>query len=137
MNTKIEKQPSLAMSLVPLVVLVIFLALTIKLFGGDAIAGGSQLSLITASAVCTAMAMGIYRRKWQQLEDAVVNNMLSDVPVEKIGEMETYLFEYLVATRAELLAAIRESGELSADSEAALKEAISACKTKFLAENNL
>ncbi len=68
---------------------------------------------------------------------AVVNNMLSDVPVGKIGEMETYLFEYLVATRAELLAAIRESGELSADSEAALKEAISACKTKFLAENNL
>lgn len=80
MNTKIEKQPSLAMSLVPLVVLVIFLALTIKLFGGDAIAGGSQLSLITASAVCTAMAMGIYRRKWQQLEDAVVNNMHKATP---------------------------------------------------------
>lgn len=68
------------MSLVPLVVLVIFLALTIKLFGGDAIAGGSQLSLITASAVCTAMAMGIYRCKWQQLEDAVVKNMQSATP---------------------------------------------------------
>ena len=68
------------MSLVPLAVLVIFLALTIKLFGGDAIAGGSQLSLITASAVCTAMAMGIYRCKWQQLEDAVVKNMQSATP---------------------------------------------------------
>lgn len=64
----------------PLVVLVIFLALTIKLFGGDAIAGGSQLSLITASAVCTAMAMGIYRCKWQHLEDAVVKNMHSATP---------------------------------------------------------
>ena len=68
------------MSFVPLVVLVIFLALTIKLFGGDAIAGGSQLSLITASAVCTAMAMGIYRCKWQQLEDAVVKNIQSATP---------------------------------------------------------
>ena len=68
------------MSLVPLAVLVIFLALTIKLFGGDAIAGGSQLSLITASAVCTAMAMSIYRCKWQQLEDAVVKNIQSATP---------------------------------------------------------
>lgn len=68
------------MSFVPLAVLVIFLALTIKLFGGDAIAGGSQLSLITASAVCTAMAMGIYRCKWQQLEDAVVKNIQSATP---------------------------------------------------------
>ncbi len=68
------------MSFVPLVVLVILLALTINLFGADAIAGGSQLSLITASAVCTAMAMGIYRRKWQELEDAVVNNMKSATP---------------------------------------------------------
>ncbi|MBR5138531.1 MAG: sodium:proton antiporter [Alistipes sp.] len=79
-NTTSTKQPSLIMSLVPLAVLVIFLALTIKLFGGDAIAGGSQLSLITASAVCTAMAMGIYRCKWQQLEDAVVKNMQSATP---------------------------------------------------------
>lgn len=80
MDKNTTKQPSLGMSLVPLVVLVIFLALTIKLFGGDAIAGGSQLSLITASAVCTAMAMGIYRCKWQHLEDAVVKNMHSATP---------------------------------------------------------
>jgi NhaC family Na+:H+ antiporter len=67
MDKNIAKQPSLLMSFVPLAVLVILLALTIKLFGANAIAGGSQLSLITASAVCTAMAMGIYRRKWQEL----------------------------------------------------------------------
>ena len=80
MENKIAKQPSLAVSFVPLAVLVIFLALTIKLFGADAIAGGSQLSLITASAVCTAMAMGIYKRKWQELENAVVDNMRSATP---------------------------------------------------------
>ena len=80
MENKTAKQPSLAISFVPLTVLVIFLALTIKLFGADAIAGGSQLSLITASAVCTAMAMGIYKRKWQELENAVVDNMRSATP---------------------------------------------------------
>lgn len=68
------------MSLLPLAVLVIFLALTINLFGGDAIAGGSQLSLLTASAVCTAMAIGVYRCRWQQLEDAIVQNMRSATP---------------------------------------------------------
>lgn len=68
------------MSLLPLAVLVAFLALTINLFGGDAIAGGSQLSLLSASAICTAMAIGIYRCRWQQLEDAIVHNMRSATP---------------------------------------------------------
>ena len=68
------------MALIPLVVLVLFLALTIHLFGGDAIAGGSQLALLTASAVCTAIAIGIYRIKWQVLEDAIINNMRSATP---------------------------------------------------------
>lgn len=75
-----QKQPSTLMSLIPLAVLVTFLALTINLFGGDAIAGGSQLSLITASAVCTAMAIGLYRCHWQQLEDAITHNMRSATP---------------------------------------------------------
>lgn len=74
------KQPSLLISLLPLAVLVIFLALTIKLFGGDAIGGGSQLALLTASAVCSALAIGLYRCQWQQLEDAIVQNMRSATP---------------------------------------------------------
>lgn len=74
------KQPSALVSLVPLAFLVAFLALTIQLFGSDAIAGGSQLSLLSASAVCTALAIGIYRCKWQTLEDAIVTNMRSATP---------------------------------------------------------
>lgn len=68
------------MALIPLAVLMLLLALTIHLFGGDAIAGGSQLSLLTASAVCTMLAMGIYRTKWQTLEDAIIGNMRSATP---------------------------------------------------------
>ena len=68
------------MALIPLAVLILLLALTIHLFGGDAIAGGSQLSLLTASAVCTMLAMGIYRTKWQTLEGAIIANMRSATP---------------------------------------------------------
>ena len=80
MSNKTYKTPSPIISLIPLVVLVTFLALTIKLFGADAIAGGSQLSLLTASAVCTAMAIVIYGRKWADLEQSVINNMRSATP---------------------------------------------------------
>ena len=79
-QTNNSKQPSIAVSLIPLAVLVAFLALTIKLFGGDAILGGSQLSLLSASAVCTAIAIVGYGCKWQTLENAIVTNMRSATP---------------------------------------------------------
>jgi F-type H+-transporting ATPase subunit alpha len=63
---------------------------------------------------------------------AVVNDMLKDVPAEQISAFEKELFDYLIATKDTLLATIRESGELSADSEKELREAIESCKNKFL-----
>ena len=80
MSNKNIKNPSPLISLIPLSVLVILLALTIKLFGADAIAGGSQLSLLTASAVCTAMSILIYGRKWMDLEESILKNMRSATP---------------------------------------------------------
>lgn len=79
-NSQSIKTPSALVALIPLAVLILLLALTIHLFGGDAIAGGSQLSLLTASAVCTMLSMGIYRTKWQTLEDAIIANMRSATP---------------------------------------------------------
>ena len=64
---------------------------------------------------------------------AVVNNLLTDVPVDRIGDFERELFEYLLATREDLLASIRESGQLSQDAEGELRDAIRAAKEKFLA----
>ena len=79
-NKTTIKYPSIAVSAIPLLVLITMLALTIKLFGGDAIAGGSQLSLLTASAVCATIAIVGYKCSWQQLEDAFVANMRSATP---------------------------------------------------------
>ena len=63
---------------------------------------------------------------------AVVNNMLSDVPTDKIKDFEGELFEYLRATKEELLATIKESGVLSPESESEIRAAIEYCKEKFI-----
>ena len=62
---------------------------------------------------------------------AVVNDLLKDVPVEDVSAFEHELFEYLIATKGELLASIRDTGALSAEAEAELKEAILTCVEKF------
>ena len=62
---------------------------------------------------------------------AVVNNMLKEIDVADISRFESELFEYLTAVKGELLASIRETGNLSDESEAELKEAILAVKEKF------
>ena len=63
---------------------------------------------------------------------AVVNNLLRDVPTERIGEFETELFDYLTATKGDTLASIRESGALSDEAAADLRDAIAHCKEKFI-----
>ncbi len=62
---------------------------------------------------------------------AVVNNMLKDIAVEDISRFESELFEYLVATKDELLASIRETGVLTDETTAELAEAIRAVLAKF------
>ncbi len=63
---------------------------------------------------------------------AVVNNILHDVPVEAIHDFESMLFEHLTATKSNLLATIRSGASLSKEDEQILRDAIIACKEKFL-----
>ena len=63
---------------------------------------------------------------------AVVNNLLSDIPVTDIHRFEEELFEHLVAVKGELLSSIRETGELTNDNAQELKEAIICVKEKFI-----
>ena len=62
---------------------------------------------------------------------AVVNNLLSAIAIEDIRDFESELFEYLTATKDELLAAIRESGALTPEIEDGLKSAIIEVAKKF------
>lgn len=63
---------------------------------------------------------------------AVVNDLLADVPVERIGDFEAALFDHLTVQRPTILENIRDSKLLTSETEAQLREAITDCKTQFL-----
>ena len=69
-----SNNPSVIVSFVPIAVLVVLLFAVIQAFGSDSLEGGSQVSLLAASAVCVAIAMLRYGVKWQTLEEAISKN---------------------------------------------------------------
>ena len=63
---------------------------------------------------------------------AVVHDYLKDVAVELIPDYEQGLYERLDGQHADVLRAIRETGDLSKDTEAALKAAIQSYTEDFV-----
>ena len=70
-----KKAPSPLISLLPIVVLVILLFATIRVFGSDALNGGSQISLLTTTAICILIGMAFYKIPWKDYELAITNNV--------------------------------------------------------------
>jgi NhaC family Na+:H+ antiporter len=75
MNERPVKIPSPLLSLAPILVLAGLLFVTINIFGNDALAGASQIVLLTATAVCCVIATVYCKVKWRTIEIAVVNNI--------------------------------------------------------------
>jgi NhaC family Na+:H+ antiporter len=67
--------PSPLLSLVPIFVLVAMLGVTIYIFGSDALAGGSQVCLLTATAFCVLIGMTMFKRTWKEYEEAMTTNI--------------------------------------------------------------
>ncbi|SFC33884.1 F0F1 ATP synthase subunit alpha [Ruminococcus albus] len=63
---------------------------------------------------------------------AVVNNYLKTIPVEDIREYEKDLFMFLDESHPDILASIRDTKELTAENEKALKEVLKAFAEKFM-----
>ncbi len=63
------KIPHPLVAVVPVVVLIGFLAVVITLFGSDSLSGGSQVALLMGTAVCMCISMGFYRVPWQRFEE--------------------------------------------------------------------
>lgn len=80
MNNQSEKIPSPLLSLVPILVLVILLFVTIRTFGSDALSGGSQIVLLTSTAVCCFIAMLFCQVRWKSIEIAMTNNIAGVAP---------------------------------------------------------
>ena len=62
-----KKAPSPLISLLPIVVLVILLFATIRVFGSDALNGGSQISLLTTTASLYPYRHGILQNPLERL----------------------------------------------------------------------
>lgn len=75
MDNSSTKIPSPLLSLVPILVLVALLFATIRTFGSDALSGGSQVVLLTSTAVCTLIAMAYCKVRWKVIELAIINNI--------------------------------------------------------------
>lgn len=74
-NTK--KEPTFWVSVIPIILLALLLAIVIVLKGPDALDGGSQFALILATAVATALSMLLYGVKWVDLEKNIAKNIYS------------------------------------------------------------
>ena len=71
-----KQLPSPLLSLVPILVMVVLLFLTISTFGSDALSGGSQVVLLTTTAVASCLAMICCKVRWKAIEEAMCNNIL-------------------------------------------------------------
>ncbi len=63
---------------------------------------------------------------------AVVNDLLSEIPVDRIRRFEEAFFEYLKVQATGILESIRDTRVLTPENEEALKQALATCKARFL-----
>ena len=64
---------------------------------------------------------------------AVTHNYLKDVPVDKIGEFQTELFDYVDNSYPDIISSIKETKDLTKENEEALKAALDEFVKKFTA----
>lgn len=62
-------------SLLPILTLIALLFITIRIFGNEALNGGSQVSLLISTGVCCFISIFIFRKPWKILEGAICENI--------------------------------------------------------------
>lgn len=80
MEKQPPRQPSAWLSLIPVIALVSMLAVSISIFGGDALGGGSQIVLLLATAVCALIAVYRCRITWEEIEQQIARNIYGIAP---------------------------------------------------------
>ena len=63
--------PHPLVAVIPVAVLIGFLAVVITLFGSDSLSGGSQIALLMGMAVCVCISMAAYRVPWRTFEGQI------------------------------------------------------------------
>lgn len=72
-----KRTPSWWVSLIPFVVLVGILAVVIKEYGADSLAGGSQTALLICTGLVLTIALTVYKIPWKDLDEAIMSNVKS------------------------------------------------------------
>ena len=72
--SRLEK-PSWWVSLIPFIFLIAVLVVVIKVFGADALSGGSQVALLFSAGVVVAISMIFYKIPWKEFEEGIVDNI--------------------------------------------------------------
>lgn len=68
-------RPSWWVSMIPFIVLTAVLVVVIKVFGVNALEGGSQVALLFATGVTVAISMIFYRIPWKDFEEGILDNI--------------------------------------------------------------
>lgn len=74
------KQPSLAISLIPVVLLIGMLSGSIVIFGDEMLSGPSQIVLVFTTAVIIAISRIGYKTSWEQFENCMITNIANCFP---------------------------------------------------------
>lgn len=74
---EIDKRPKAWVAAIPLLILTLLFYLVIRCFGGDAIYGGSQIALLSASSIAAMIAVVGYRVAWSKLEASIIEHIRS------------------------------------------------------------
>lgn len=64
-----KQTPSVLLSLLPLVVLVLMLVATIRAYGSDSLSGASQVTLLVVSAFCILIGVVVLKVPWTILSN--------------------------------------------------------------------
>lgn len=75
MKVEQRRLPSVWVSLIPIVVLIGLLSYCVTIFGDGMLSGPSQWVLTLAAAIAIGLAMLIYGRKWEEMEQAMVEGI--------------------------------------------------------------
>ena len=65
------KKPTLFVSLIPVILLVVIIFTCVRLFGDEVTAGPSQFTLLLVTIIASAIARLKYRLTWEKAEEAM------------------------------------------------------------------
>lgn len=67
--------PSPIIAFIPIIALMIIIYFTIHMYGPDALTGASQVALLFSTTICCLVGMTCCRTPWQEIEDAIIQNI--------------------------------------------------------------